>query len=190
MKLPAGLAGERVDHSISTFRTARLSAERLRPEHLADLCRMYQDPQVMATLGGPRSEEQTQKYLQDALDHWERHGFGIWVLRDPDGGRFAGRAGLRRLQVSGNDEVEVLYALMPEFWGKGLATEIAQALVRIAFERLGLAEVVSFTLPTNRASQRVMEKAGLRFERDIVHAGLPHVLYRTACVSRNEVRAT
>jgi RimJ/RimL family protein N-acetyltransferase len=48
----------------------------------------------------------------------------------------------------------------------------------VAFEDLGLIDVVCFTLPANRASRRVMEKAGFEYERDVVHAGSPHVLYR------------
>ena len=48
----------------------------------------------------------------------------------------------------------------------------------MAFEQLGMTDVACFTLTTNRASQRVMEKVGFEYERDIVHAGLPHVLCR------------
>jgi RimJ/RimL family protein N-acetyltransferase len=50
--------------------------------------------------------------------------------------------------------------------------------VTVAFENLGMSDLVAFTLPINQASRRVMEKIGFSFERDIVHAGLPHVLYR------------
>jgi ribosomal-protein-alanine N-acetyltransferase len=138
----------------------------------------------MATLGGIRSDEETGLLLARNLEHWERHGFGLWVLRDENDGRFAGRAGLRHVRVGGADEVELAYALMPEFWGRGLATEIVGAILSLAFGRLGLPEVVCFTLPTNAASRRVMEKAGFTFERDVIHADLPHVLYRIAAPGR------
>jgi [ribosomal protein S5]-alanine N-acetyltransferase len=91
---------------------------------------------------------------------------------------FVGRAGLHSANVGGDEEVELAYALMAEYWGRGLATEMAEAIMVVAFERLRMKEVVCFTLTTNRASQRVMEKAGFEYERDIVHAGLPHVFYR------------
>ncbi len=90
--------------------------------------------------------------------------------------------------VGGNDEVELAYALMAEYWGRGLATEMAQEIVAVAFERLHLTEVVCFTLTTNRASQRVMEKAGFEYERGVVHAGSPHVLYRITASERRERR--
>jgi len=48
----------------------------------------------------------------------------------------------------------------------------------VAFKQLGLGDIVTFTLATNPASRRIMEKVGCKFERDIVHSGLPHVLYR------------
>jgi RimJ/RimL family protein N-acetyltransferase len=55
---------------------------------------------------------------------------------------------------------------------------MARAILSIAFGPLDLAELVGFTLSTNRASVRVMEKVGFAFERAIVHANLPHMLYR------------
>ena len=167
--------------SSETFRTDRLVAAPLRPEDFADLRRLHGDPRVMATLsadGQPLPEEETRRALQRHLDHWERHGFGLWAFRDPADGRFVGYCGLKHTEVDGNDEVELAYAVAADEWGKGLATEMAAVALRVGFERLGLPAVVCFTLTTNRASQRVMEKAGFAYEREIVHAGLPHVLYR------------
>jgi ribosomal-protein-alanine N-acetyltransferase len=65
-------------------------------------------------------------------------------------------------------------------WNEGFATELARASLQVGFTDLGLAEVIAFTLPDNLASRRVMEKAGFVYDREIIHAGLPHVLYRTA----------
>jgi RimJ/RimL family protein N-acetyltransferase len=164
--------------TVETFQTERLAAERLSLDHLGELLRMNRDPSVMATLGGVRPDEETERYLRDNLEHWERYGFGIWAFRDGKDGSFVARAGLRHTHVGGNDEVELAYALRSEYWGRGLATELAGAVVAVGFERLGLDDVVAFTLPTNRGSWRVMEKTGFEYERDVVHAGLPHVLYR------------
>ena len=163
---------------LETPRTETLIAERPSPERLDDLHGMNGDPTTMATLGGVRPDSETNRYLRENVDHWERYGFGIWALRDRTDGSFAGRAGLRHTHVGGSDGVELAYALRSEYWGRGLATEIAAAAVAIGFKRLSLEDVVAFTLPTNLASWRVMEKTGFEYERDIVHAGLPHVLYR------------
>src|SRR5918997_4142162 len=171
--------------SIETFSTERLIAERLRDEHFDELRRMHRDPRVMATLapagapnGGVLSDEETQQFLHRHLDHWNRYGYGLWVFRDKAAGRFVGRAGLYNTHVGGNDEVELAYALVAEYWNRGLATEMVRGILGVAFEQLHMTDVVCFTLTTNRASQRVMEKAGFEYERDVAHAGLPHVLYR------------
>ncbi len=164
--------------SLEAFRTERLVAERLGPAHAAEVRRMHRDPEVMRTLGGLRSDAETATRLREAEEHWERHGFGMWLLRDPADGSFVGRGGLEHTSVEGAPEVQIIYALMPPYWGRGLATELARRCVEVAFGPLDLPDVVAFTLPANRGSRRVMEKAGLRYERDITHAGLPHVLYR------------
>ena len=67
---------------------------------------------------------------------------------------------------------------MSGHWNQGFATEMAEASLRVGFDALGLADVSSWTLPINLASQRVMQKLGLRYERDFQFAGLPHRYYR------------
>ena len=141
---------------------------------------MDEDEGFMALLGGVRDKAGTVTYLEMNVKHWADHGFGMWMLRDAATRAVIGRAILRHLDVEGVDEVEVGYGFMPEYWGRGLATEIARILVRWGLEQLGLATLVAITTPANLASQRVMTKAGLAFERGIVHAGVPHVLFRTS----------
>jgi ribosomal-protein-alanine N-acetyltransferase len=147
--------------------------------HWLDLRRMDEDAGFMALLGGVRDTAGTITYLDMNLKHWADHGFGMWMLRDPATSAVIGRAILRHLDVEGVDEVEVGYGFLPEYWGRGLATEIARACIRIGFDQLGLPSLVAITTPANLASQRVMTKAGLACERDIVHAGAPHLLFRT-----------
>src|SRR5262249_50774950 len=165
-----------VMNSLSNLQTARLRLDRIAPGDFDDLARMYADPQVMATLGGVKSREQVAQYLEKQIAHWEQHGFGFWTVRDLRSGQFVGRGGLRHATVEGKVEIEVGYGLAAEFWGRGLATELARESVRVGFMELQLPELVSFTLTTNLASRRVMEKAGFRYERDVVYADLPHVL--------------
>ena len=78
--------------------------------------------------------------------------------------------------------------VVPDRWNQGLATELGAASLEVAFGPLGLVDVVSFTLPHNQASRRVMEKLGFAFERDTLYAGLPHVLYRR--LSTSSARST
>ncbi len=171
--------------SIDTITTERLIAERFRPDHFDLLCQIHRNPAVMTTLGGVRSDETTRQNLQDYITHWETHGFGLWLLRDRANGALAGRAGLKGINVGGNWEIELGYTFLPDYWGRGLATEIAAASLDVGFERLGLENLVCFTLTTNLASKRVMEKVGFVFEREIVHTGEATLLYR---LTRDEYR--
>jgi [ribosomal protein S5]-alanine N-acetyltransferase len=167
--------------TIDRLETERMTLERLRPEHADEQLRLLLDPRVSATLW-PRAGLPTEADVLDGLrakvDHWDRHGFGMWMLRDRETGEMVGRGGLQYTYTAGLNDVEAGWAVVPERWGEGLATELAHACVEVAFEQLDLLEIVAFTLPDNVASRRVMDKAGFAYERDIIHAGLPHVLYR------------
>ena len=133
----------------------------------------------MALLGGARDLNQTTAYLERNLQHWLDYGYGLWILCHLPSGRVAGRAVLRHLPLDGRDEVEVGYALFADFWGRGLATEIGLACMGYARDPLHLDSVVAITRPENAGSQRVMQKIGLVYEKDLTHDGLRHVLYRS-----------
>jgi RimJ/RimL family protein N-acetyltransferase len=149
-----------------TFSTERMRAERLRSAHLPDLRRMDSDPIYMEHLGGVRNDAQTAAYLDRNLHHWDEHGFGLWILRVHDQDAVIGRAVLRHLLVEGVDEVEVGYGFYPAYWGRGLATEITRVCLDFARERLRLSTVVGVTTPENLASQHVLQKNGLVYERE------------------------
>jgi len=139
---------------------------------------MHIDPRMMATLGGLRDRDQSRGDLDRMMQHWDEHGFGLYFVRDAEDARFLGRAGLKTVHVNDRDEVEIGWSVVADEWGRGLATEAARRLVDLAFGQLGLGDIVSFTLPHNGASLRVMDKLGMQYERDGEYAGVPHVFYR------------
>ena len=104
-------------HSMEHFATSRLTAERLNEGHLADLVALHLDPCVSRYLSGVRSPEATKTYLTANITHWDRHGFGLWVLRTRNG-EFAGRAGIRHIVVDGAS-VEIAYTFKRALWGRG-----------------------------------------------------------------------
>jgi ribosomal-protein-alanine N-acetyltransferase len=177
-----------------TFHTERLLAERLDEGHLGLLVTFNADPEVMAWLGGAGTSAETVVWLAERIAaHWDRYGFGMYALfactgpggagspdagDDPRHGTFVGRAGLRNYEIEGVDEIELLYALAPSWWGRGYATEIGRALLDLAFGRLAAASVIAYTMPHNVRSRRVLDKLGFRHERDFIHDDQPHVLYR------------
>ena len=159
------------------------STERLFSRPLAEgdfelISQMHSDPQVMATLGGVKNRIENESWFEKNLSHWRTHDYGLWLFFDKETKAFVGRAGFRHLQIDGESEVEVAYSLAKKFWGRGLATEITQALTARAFEKLDLSSLIAFTLVDNTGSRRVMEKSGFLYERDIVYEGFECVLYR------------
>ena len=161
-----------------SFTTARLRAERLTPAHFDAIRAMDSDAEYMALLGGTRSNPQTRVYMTKNLRHWDDHGFGLWILRDA-AGDVAGRCVLRHLDVEGTDEVELGYGLHTQYWGRGLATEVATELLRLGRHELKRPSIVAITRHDNLGSQRVLVKAGMLYEREVEHDGVPHQLYRS-----------
>lgn len=163
--------------SIDRFSTNRLTAERLNESHLANLVELHLDPEVSRYLGGVRSPEVTKTYLAVNVAHWDRHGFGLWVLRTKDGA-FAGRAGIRHILVDGIDEIEIAYTFKREFWGKGLASEITTALTDIGLSQLNLPSLIGLVFVGHGASRRVLEKSNYILEKSTTHHGEDVVIYR------------
>jgi RimJ/RimL family protein N-acetyltransferase len=164
--------------SIDRVTTPRLRGERATRADGPFLGSLLQDPRVAATLGGVRSDVEVEARLERHVRHWETHGFGYWFFLDRETDELVGCGGLQVTRVGGREDVELGYAVAADRWGAGLATEMAQASVAVAFDDLGLDEVIAFALTTNTASRRVMEKVGFEYDRDITHARAPHALYR------------
>jgi RimJ/RimL family protein N-acetyltransferase len=166
---------------LDLIHTERMSCERLHPEHATELGRHLRDPRVarwLTTTGRPPTELEVIASLAAKVAHWDRHGFGLWLLRDRSSGEMIGRGGLQHTFVAGMQEIEVAWSIVPERWGQGLATELALASAGAGFDQLHLPQLVAFTMPDNLASRRVMEKAEFTYDREVEHVGLPHVLYR------------
>lgn len=149
-----------------TLETARL---RLRPATAADVDAfhaLWTDPAVRQFLWDdvviPR--ERAEEVVAASVECFETRRFGTWAVIERASDRLVGFAGLRSAGADGA-EVELLYGLSPAYWGRGLATEAARAVLRYGFRALGLGRIVAATDAPNRASVRVMEKLGMTFER-------------------------
>ena len=165
--------------AVTTFSTERLRAERLTSAHAEYLAALDRDPDVTAWLGGLRTPEESAEWLARNLAHWDDNGFGPWMLRDATTGQLVGRVALRWIDPSvGEEIVEVGYALQRSAWGAGLATEAARGVITVARDRYGMAQLGAITLDHNRASIRVIEKCGFRFERLVDHPAGVHRFFR------------
>jgi ribosomal-protein-alanine N-acetyltransferase len=143
--------------------TARLQMRPLRHGDLDALSEIYQHPLVTQWIGLYARQDVAREIAQQ-IEHQGSSGWSFWAVEDRDSGRLIGDCGLQPLEHHG-PEVELGYDLHPSRWGHGLATEAAGEVIGQGLGRLGLEHIVAVVKPTNRASQRVLEKAGLR------HAG-------------------
>lgn len=150
---------------METFATARLRASKLSLADRDDLVALHLDPEASRYLGGVRSAEATDAYIDTGLRHWADHGVGLWTLRTPEGA-FVGRAALRYIALEGVTEFEIAYALARNAWGQGLATEIATALVETWRTRCDQATLVGVVVKGNAGSENVLRKTGFSYERD------------------------
>ena len=125
---------------------------------------------------GPFSTEECDAFARRHAAHWARFDFGLWLVRLPSGAPLAW-GGAHHTEVGGRAEIELAWSVASSHWGQGIAPAIAGAGLELTTGR-GLTGVVSFTRTDNTRSIRVMEKAGLRFERELEHGGHPSVLYR------------
>ena len=112
------------------------------------------------------------------LERWEaqrRNGFGFFAIVLRSTGALVGVFVLKPFDDLPHTDLG--WRLHPDHWGNGYATEAARGAVEHAFGPLGLDEVAAATLPDNVRSRAVMERLGMTYEGEVVHAGMPHVLY-------------
>jgi RimJ/RimL family protein N-acetyltransferase len=161
--------------------TRRLLARKPTPDDRALYHAHFTRPEVEAWLRPSPLPPFTAQVLDELVEgdcvHWQDHGFGPWILIEQETGVFAGRGGLAWTAVENTAQVELPWSIEPHLQGNGLATEAATAATEWARD-LGFSQVIALTLPTNVPSQRVAEKVGFEQVDEVMHAGLPHLLFR------------
>lgn len=157
------------------------------------------DPSVMEFFPSTQDTAATQTLVDRICNHYEKYGYSLYAVETKDTHEFIGFVGLShpsfdipKFKSKGLPIVEIGWRISSKHWGCGYATEAAKAVLHYAFTVLKLDEIISFTVPANTRSRRVMEKIGLHhskeddFEHPKIDNSSPlsqHVLYR---LTRNE----
>lgn len=150
---------------------------------------MNQDPKVIECLAGPMDIEQVKDFVKKMNTQQEERNYSLWAVEIKESGEFIGFIGLNYTdwEADFTPAVEVGWRLDSKYWGNGYAPEGAKACLEYGFNKIGLEEIISLTVPFNSNSRRVMEKIGLKrdLNGDFTHPKLPkdhrlsqHVLYR------------
>ncbi|MBI3168859.1 MAG: GNAT family N-acetyltransferase [Chloroflexi bacterium] len=159
--------------------TARLV---LRPFTMADaevLCEIVNEPDIFQYFPSKATWllEKCERYINYQTRHWENLGYGHWAVTLAETGQLIGWCGLEFLPDT--KETEVGYLLSKPFWGRGYATEAANASVQFGKKDIRLQEIIGLTDPLNVASQKVLEKNGLVFTRKQIYFGMEMFRFAT-----------
>lgn len=140
---------------------------------------IHSDPDVTRWLGGamPASVQEERDRIVRLNSLEDQHGFTMWTVEEKDTGAVIGKAGLFPVEMKGPD-VEVAYHFAKDRWGRGYATESAQACLDYGFDALGLTEIVGLVVPDNAASARVLQKCGMRPVGPAHHYDMDLLKYR------------
>jgi RimJ/RimL family protein N-acetyltransferase len=169
--------------------TDRLVLRRWEPRDAEPFAALNADPRVMEYFSNTLSPKESNAIIDIIEKRIDKNGFGLWATELKSSRIFVGFIGLNvpGYTLPFSPCVEIGWRLAFEHWGKGYATEGARAALTFGFEKMRLAEIVSFTTERNIRSRRVMEKIGMVREvaGDFDHPQLPeghplrrHVLYR------------
>ncbi len=180
-----------------TIKTERLILRPWQSKDLEPLAKLNADPQTMEFLFTPLTFEESAARLELYTKHIEEHGWGLWAVSVPGVSDFIGWIGLWPINFETHftPAIEIGWRLLPEFWGKGYATEGARAALHYGFDVLKLDEIVAIIVPANVRSMRVVEKLGMHrdpkddFDHPKVQEGHPlkrHVLYRLKANERKK----
>ena len=160
---------------MTCLKTERLTLRPMLPDDAEDYAAMRYHPQVAEWL--PLADGDPVAAARATIDRfamaWQERRHAPWGVFL--GGRLIGHAGLNFVPEFG--ETEVLWALHPEAWGRGYATEVARAALAYGFEVLDLGLIFAITLPDNRASQAVMKRIGLIYRRRVEYKGFTDVVW-------------
>lgn len=174
------------------FETARLFLRQFNENDIDSVFAMRSDADVMRFIRPIQTNRaEAESWVNLVSSRWEKEKIGFCALFEKASNQFIGWCGLWRLKET--NEVEVGYALIKDFRGRGYAVEAAEAFLIYGFENLNLDEIVAVAQPENRASWRVMERLGMSYdytgrfyERDLVHYSITREEFFNAKTRRHK----
>lgn len=165
---------------IPTLHSPRLLLRALVPQDAPALFQIHQAEGMLQYFPNPTPPplERIERFIASQQAHWEKYGYGHWAVTLPDLPDLIGWAGLQYLPET--NETEVAYLLDQAQWGKGYATEAAQAAIRFGFEHFDFPEIIALVHPENIASLKVAAKCGLKIVERKTYWGLELVRHTIA----------
>lgn len=158
--------------------TDRLEHRAFRAEDAEAFFALNSSPDVMRYTGEPLLESLDEaKHLIATYPDFDEIGYGRWACVLKESQKVIGFCGLKYLRDL--DATDVGYRLLPEYWGRGLATEACKASLKFGLETLQLEQIIGLVLPDNLASIRVLEKAGMHADGRFIYDGFDVLRFTT-----------
>lgn len=157
---------------MTVLETERLALRRFTLDDAAFAYTLVNDPAWIQNIGdrNVKSLEDARGYLtKGPMAMYEKTGFGMWVVTLKETGEAIGTCGL--IKRDSLEDVDIGFALLPQFRGQGYAWESANAVLEYGRDTVGLKRMVAIVSPANKPSIRILERLGLRFERMITMPG-------------------
>ena len=151
---------------VREIETPRLLLRPFTPDDAEDLYYIYTHLDLFKYMSNekPLLWEQTRALIDSFTEYWQRYHFGVWAVVCKKNQKLIGHCGFKFLENT--PEVQIGYLLLKSYWGMGLGTEAASAALKYGFEVAHLNRIVAIAKPENIASRRVMEKIGMKYEKD------------------------
>lgn len=159
----------------------RLYFRLLEEKDFADWLMFFKHPDTskyLAFPSGKAPEELCSMWFDKVFTRYREGKGGMNVLIDKESGKMVGQCGLLINRVDEIDELEVGYSLLPEFWGKGFASEAAIKCKEFAFQNSFSESLISIIHPDNKPSINVAMRNGMEYEKHSIFCGMPANIYR------------
>lgn len=145
------------------MKTERLSLSVPTQDDYRRFYEIHSDPQTnLFNPEGPMDALKAKRSLSKNINHWKKHGFGPWIIRENDQDEIIGFGGLSFRLYGDEIKINLGYRFATSTWGKGFATELSFAAIDYGFSELNLEEIHAVVRPNHTVSIRVLEKCGLK----------------------------
>ena len=173
--------------SMLVLETPRLRLRRFRDEDANAVFAIIGDRVAMQFYPKTFNRNDATQWIERNQRRYREDGYGLFAVTLQNSAEVIGDCGIIKQDVEGETAMEVGYHFRRDQWGRGYATEAARACMGLAFQSFGADRVISLIRPENMASRRVAERNGMKVEGEVVHYGLPHLVY---AMRRGEFQGT
>jgi [ribosomal protein S5]-alanine N-acetyltransferase len=164
--------------------TPRLILREFSPTDVDALARVLSDPETMRFYPAPFDRKGVEGWIARNQRRYAEDGHGLWAMVLKTNGELIGDCGLTLQEVDGARELEIGYHVRRDLWMQGFTTEAARACCDYGFADLSAERLISLIRPENLSSRRVAEKNGMTVWKEVMKAGIPHLVY---CVRREQI---